>query len=1040
MQPGDGGVIRPDRASLVLLRGHGAHGGQQIPAAVLGLHGKFVRRKGVLNRFVRGFRCTRGFGLQADGAGSLRDQADGLGIICQQRCQLILQGFERGCLVVGFGNIPSVDQGHHSIVVVLIFKQIAGDIVGAAAIHGKLHLQLVQKFVQRGGGVGKLYCAYCGRGFAGHHDKLAAGYTVRAFQHGAAANRHSDHAQTQRFALVFFQVDGQAGVLGSTRPCFGGLPVAAAVLVLCQQLVVVQCAVGDARPCDLIRQGFGVGAVGQQNAVGRAGLGQAGANVRILLGCRCAHGVGAACFGYAGNRKAHGGKVPIRRAVGELIHLHGQRGLRAFRFQGCRARGQVDFHLFVCIGYAVQLVGVIGSTCDVIPSKGIEQIVFVIQRAGCVRAQGRGGQNVQGDRCGFGAGVGFIRLHKAPQRAKRIPHIAYFTVLCHLAHILHGVCLYIAIPLCVGGLRHTELPAADGIAHARVDGGCQNAQVGKIGQGGIGQIAEGHVRGRAGQNRFDRLQGDILPLQVFTVYCSNILLAYALQHNAVLGVDRLPGNFYVCRNGKVVGAGACCRDICNGQFTQTAVVIARQVGHNIVLGGLHPFSRVIGFYRGAHGNRAAFIRPISGTVQPEQIALGAFLTVVAIAADFVLRKVFLNSAAIHRQCPALGHVFIVVHVFQNDIHAVIKAQQLDLRGRQGLGKGEGVFRITAGWFALLRVAGRDFHNVLFAQPSLGGFKGVLVGVDRGGGQIGHFLISFTLPHHDRHLIVRCARYGFPCNTVAPVDGGSAAGIIASDRVDAGNLGFCHIVIRVQHRGVILAHCGVVDVLFAGAAITAPFGKGKHQLALLAVVVFAYNGILGSVNFAVCRVDLLQIGGRTRHKRRVFGGYLRGKVVSASDASGIQAVTVDFAAVRTRRVVVICCILLRGTAKSVLSQPLQPSHPVAAFVVGKAVLVHIEVRQHGVVLSVGLYILAAGVAGNGIIITICVVQDKAGRNGGCARGVITVTVARNTDFTVRAAVGFYPSAVVAAAVNIDIYVAQRLIGTRTCQPRNHTRSL
>ena len=734
--------------------------------------------------------------------------------------------------------------------------------------------------------------------------------------------------------------------------------------------------------------------------------------------------------------------MPIRRAVGELIHLHGQRGLRAFRFQGCRARGQVDFHLFVCIGYAVQLVGVAFRIWDFIPGKGIEQIVFVIQRAGCVRAQGRGGQNVQGDRCGFGAGVGFIRLHKAPQRAKRIPHIAYFTVLCHLAHILHGVCLYIAIPLCVGGLRHTELPAADGIAHARVDGGCQNAQVGKIGQGGIGQIAEGHVRGRAGQNRFDRLQGDILPLQVFTVYCSNILLAYALQHNAVLGVDRLPGNFYVCRNGKVVGAGACYRDICNAQFTQTAVVIAGQVGHNIVLGGLHPFSRVIGFYRGAHGNRAAFIRPISGTVQPEQIALGAFLTVVAIAADFVLRKVFLNSAAIHRQCPALGHVFIVIHVFQNEIHAVIKAQQLDLRGRQGFGKDEGGFRTAGGCRTLLRVAGLDLYNVLFTRPFLGGFKGVLVGVDRGGGQnIGHCRI-IAIPvdvHHDRHLIVRCARYRVPCNTVAPIDGGFVAGSIASDSLDVGNRDI-HTILRVQHFSVIFAHCGIVDVLSAGDAIIPPFLKGKHQLALLGAVI-AYNDILGGVNFAVFRVDFPQIGGRTRHILRFFGGYLRGKVVSGSNvASGIQAVTVDFAAVRTRRVVVIFCILLLGTTKGILNQPLQPSHPGAARITGKAVLVHIEVRQQGVVLSVGLYILAVGVAGNGIIIAICAVQDKAGRNGGRARGVITVTVARNTDFTVRAAVGFYPSAVVAAAVNIDIYVVQLLIGTRTCQPRNHTRSL
>ena len=379
-----GGVIRPDRASLVLRRGHGAHGGQQIPAAVLGLHGKFVGRQGVLNRI------TRGFGLQADGAGFRRDQADGFISVLQQRFQLFLQGFEFVCLGFGFGIFPIVDQVHHFVVFGYIFKQIAGDIVGTAVIHGKLHLQSVQKFVLRGGGVGKFHVAYCGRSFAGHHDKLAAGCAVRAFQHGAVpGSRHRDHAQTQRFALVFFQVDGQVGVRG-TRPCFGGFP-DVAVLVLCLQLVVVQCAVGDARPCNFIRQGFGVGAAGQQNAVGRAGLGQAGANARILTGCRCAHGVGAARLGYAGNRKAHGGKVPVRRAVGELVHCHGQRGFRAVRYPGYRVRGQVDFHFVVCIGYAVQLVGVIGRTCGVSPSKGVEQIVLVIQRPVCRFAQGGGG-------------------------------------------------------------------------------------------------------------------------------------------------------------------------------------------------------------------------------------------------------------------------------------------------------------------------------------------------------------------------------------------------------------------------------------------------------------------------------------------------------------------------------------------------------------------------------------------------------------------------------------------------------------------------
>ena len=230
---------------------------------------------------------------------------------------------------------------------------------------------------------------------------------------------------------------------------------------------------------------------------------------------------------------------------------------------------------------------------------------------------------------------------------------------------------------------------------------------------------------------------------------------------------------------------------------------------------------------------------------------------------------------------------------------------MQLRGRQGFGKDEGAFRTAGGWIALFRVAGRDLDNILFARPFLGGFKGVLVGVDRGGGQnFGHFLILAILALHlDRHLIMRCARYGVPCNKVAPVDGGSAAGFIAPNGLDVGNRGVCHIVLRVQHIGVIFAHHGIVDVLFAGVAALVLVGKGKHQLALR-VVFLVYNGIGCGVNFAVCRVDFPQIMGRTRHKRRVFGGYLRGKVVSGSGVfSGVQAVTVNL-------VIVFCRVVVR----------------------------------------------------------------------------------------------------------------------------------
>ena len=501
-----------------------------------------------------------------------------------------MQGFERGCLVVGFGIFPSVDQGHHGIVVVLLFKQIAGDIVGAAAIHGKLHLQTVQKFVQLGGGVGKFHFAYCGRGFAFYHGKLIAGYTVRAFPHGAVlVIRHSDHAQMQRFALVFFQVDDQAGVLGSTRPCFGGLPVAAFVLVLCQQHVVVQCAVGDARPCDLIRQGFGVGVVGQQNAVGCAGLGQAGADVRILLGCRCAHGVGAACFGYAGNRKAHGGKVPIRRTVGELVHRHGQRGFCAVRFQGCRALGQVDLDLAV-FGFAVQLVGVTGSILGVIPSKGIDQIVLAVQLAGCVLAQGRGGQNGEGNILGNGTVI-FVDIIQSGHTVFRIGAVCF-------PHIFTTALVWVTLLLI--------LPAAGSIAHTRIDGGSQNAPLGIIGQHIGGQVGKGDMGRRTGQNRFDRLQGDILVFQALSAWRLCVAIRTpALQHNAVLGVVRLTGNAQVCGNGQCIRRGSCQNRVCHGQFTQAGKIALGDIGLHVVLGRLHPLvARLFCFGGCAQGKRS----------------------------------------------------------------------------------------------------------------------------------------------------------------------------------------------------------------------------------------------------------------------------------------------------------------------------------------------------------------------------------------------------------------------------------------------------
>ena len=229
-----------------------------------------------------------------------------------------------------------------------------------------------------------------------------------------------------------------------------------------------------------------------------------------------------------------------------------------------------------------------------------------------------------------------------------------------------------------------------------------------------------------------------------------------------------------------------------------------------------------------------------------------------------------------------------------------------MRGRQGFGKDEGAFRTAGGCLAVFRVAGRDLDNVLFTRPFFGGFKGVLVGVDRGGGQnFGHFLIlAILVLHLDRHLIMRCARYGFPCNTVAPVDGGSVAGSIAQNGVDVGNLGIFHIVLLVQYIFIIglycrvgyVAHIRAVAAVFLGIVLFAAFAKGEQNICqLFACVRAVYNGIV--LNIAVAAVDILQRisaarthAGNQRRKIRVVGCILsRVKAVTGDDAVKIRFV-------------------------------------------------------------------------------------------------------------------------------------------------------
>ena len=245
---------------------------------------------------------------------------------------------------------------------------------------------------------------------------------------------------------------------------------------------------------------------------------------------------------------------------------------------------------------------------------------------------------------------------------------------------------------------------------------------------------------------------------------------------------------------------------------------------------------------------------------------------------------------------------------------------MQLRGRQGFGKGE--YRTAAGCRALFRVAGRDLYNVMFARPIFGGFKGVLVGVDRGGGQnIGHVISAIVVDVHlDRHLIVRCARYGVPCNTVAPVDGGSAAGSIAPNSVDVGNLGIFHIVLLVQYIFIIglycrvgyVAHIRAVAVVFFVRVRCAAFAKGKQNICqLFACFSVAYNGIV--LNIAVAAVNFFQ---RISAARTHVGNQRRKILTAGCILSRVKAIAGDDFGVKIRFVAAVLagfgCVIVLAT--------------------------------------------------------------------------------------------------------------------------------
>ena len=760
--------------------------------------------------------------------------------------------------------MPVICQRGNRLIVIHIFKQIAGKEVAAGRVAADRHLQrfAIQELRLAGRSRGKGRAAHRRGRHAGLHSLRVAECAVRAVKAGGVTRRTvGNNVEAQFLVLVLLHVDFGLGAC-DIFPGLHGFPGVIGVLALGVQGIVVR--THDRRPVDAVCQCIGAVFVIQagKSAGGIGGI-QPGLDGVALLVRQADLRVRA---GHAGHMENDVIVLPALAALGQVVvHAEFQRVAarcavkRDFLSQihaACQADG-----LLLAVGlHAVQFDGVLLHSCircravgGLGPAKGVVQLVggahFFLRRP---LVQRRGLQGVYaGRQCinllggkdiviGFVFVVGIVRLAYKVQRGHVCVLVA---VAACLAHDFQTVVVgdRVICAALVNRRRDFVLgscPTAVRGADAAFDRSRDDFQILVVaGEGFLRQIAEGHGGGRSPNAGLLRGQRDILVCQACAAGRRlTVADVFADEHDAVDGLGFL--HLVIIPHKRCIGqiqadSQVIDRRSCNSRICDGHIALSRQAGVPLIVliricKGACNGGKLAELFR-PHERRCAGTR-VSNSSQGSDIvqAVGDGLLALAFAkaAGAAAHIIKINFPLV------IGDSDIFVIVCQHNCLIVYVARAGTLEPyfnfRLGQCLGEGLHRRIAGCTAALAVHGGNAHDKV-AGPAVAVrvvIKGILCLVDHGrvyGGGIGHIaacvgLVHFQLIVHGR-AVGGVLLGGSPAYEIAAIH---CTGAVLSLLTALDRDGFGDLVrfIGLQHILIIILDDFIGNIAIAGDVLAA----------------------------------------------------------------------------------------------------------------------------------------------------------------------------------------------------------------------------
>ena len=759
--------------------------------------------------------------------------------------------------------MPVICQRGNRLIVIHIFKQIAGKEVAAGRVAADHHLQrfAIQELRLAGRSRGKDRTAHRRGRHAGLHSLRVAECAVRAVKAGGVTRRTvGNNVEAQFLALVLLHVDFGLGAC-DILPGLHGFPGGIGVLALGVQGVMIR--THDRRPVDAVCQCIGAVFVIQagKSAGGVGGI-QPGHDGVALLVRQADLRVRV---GHAGHMENDVIVLPALAALGQVVvHAEFQRVaaciVKLDSVSQIHAACQADGLLLAVGLHAVQLDGVLLHCCIryravscLGPAKGIVQLVFggthfflrqlLVQRRGLQGGYaGRQCLDLTGGKdivIGFVFVVGIVRLAFKVQRGHMGVLVA---VAACLAHDFQAVIVGDRVCAALGNrLRDFLLgscPTAVRGADAAFDRSRDDFQILVVaGEGFLRQIAEGHGGGRSPNAGLLRGQRDILACQACAAGRRlTVADVFADEHDAV---DRLGFLHLVIIPHKR----------CIGQIQADSQVIDRRSYNSRICDGHIALSRQAGvplivlirICKGAcnGGTLAELFRPHERRCAGTRVSNSSQGSdIVQAVGDGLLTLAFAKAAGAAAHILKINFplvigdsdIFVIVCQHNCLIVYVARAGTLEpyFNFRLGQCLGEGLHRRIAGCTAALAVHGGNAHDKV-AGPGVAVrvvIKGILRLVDHGrvyGGGIGHLaacvgLVHFQLIVHGR-AVGGVLLGGSPAYEIAAIH---CTGAVLSLLTALDRDGFGDLVrfIGLQHILIIILDDFIGNIAIAGDVLAA----------------------------------------------------------------------------------------------------------------------------------------------------------------------------------------------------------------------------